>query len=164
VSFAPPTVCTEAGMEMLGRERVLAETVRRLDASRLVTITGPGGIGKTTLADAIASGEGHRYPLGTRRVDLTMVDDGSEVPAALAAQLGFGSFRALIDSPTDDPALVVVDNCEHVLDAAAEAVAALLDACRSPVVLATSRSPLGIAGESVVVLGPLALPGSDGDE
>ena len=151
-------------MQMLGRERVLTETVRRLTTSRLVTITGPGGIGKTTLADAIARDEGHRYPLGTRRVDLTVIDDGDEVATALAAQLGFGSFRALLDSPTDDPALVVVDNCEHVLDAAAEAIAALLDACRSPVILATSRSPLGVAGESIVVLGPLELPGPDGDE
>jgi hypothetical protein len=76
----------------------------------------------------------------------------------------FGSFRALLDSPTDESALVVVDNCEHVLDAASEAIAALLDACHSPTVVATSRSPLGVAGESVVVLGPLGLPGDDGDE
>ena len=151
-------------MEIVGRTLVIEETVRRLCESRLLTITGPGGIGKTTLADEIARREAHRYPLGVRRVDLTTIEDGREVASALAAQLGFGSFRALLDSPTDEPALVVVDNCEHVLDAASEAVVALLDACRSPTVVATSRSPLGVVGESVVVLGPLDLPGDDGDE
>ena len=151
-------------MAIVGRERALAEVVRRLGESRLVTVTGPGGIGKTTVADAIARSEGARYPLGTRRVDLTLVDGEHEVAQALAAQLGYGSFRALLDSPTEEPALVVVDNCEHVLDAAADAVAALLDACRSPVVLATSRSPLGLPQESVVVLGPLELPMHAGAE
>lgn len=151
-------------MAIVGRERALAEVVRRLGESRLVTITGPGGMGKTTLADEIASTEGHRYALGTRRVDLTMVDDEQDVAAALAAQLGFGSFCAFLDSPSDDPALVVVDNCEHVLDAASEVVAAVLAACQSPTVLATSRSPLGLAGESVIVLGPLELPAASGDE
>ncbi len=151
-------------MEIVGRERVIDEVVRRLGEARLVTITGPGGIGKTTIADTVASLDPERYPLGVRRVDLTMIDDPAEVGSALAAQLGFGSFRALLDSPTDEPALVVVDNCEHVLGAVADAVAALLDACRSPTVLATSRSPLGVTGESVVVLGPLELPGPDGDE
>ena len=77
---------------------------------------------------------------------------------ALAAQLGFPSLTALLTSPGDQPALVIVDNCEHVLDAAAEAVAALLDSCASPSVVATSRSPLDLPGESLVVLGPLPLP------
>ncbi len=149
---------------IVGREQVVGEVVRRLAESRLVTITGPGGIGKTTLAGAVADSEGGSYPLGSFWVDLTLVDDEREVASALAAQLGFGSFRALLDSPTEQPALVIVDNCEHVVDAAAEAVAALLGACRSPTVVATSRSPLGVAGESVVVLAPLGLPGSDVDE
>ncbi|MGE3449448.1 MAG: hypothetical protein AB7H92_17925 [Microbacteriaceae bacterium] len=151
-------------MEVIGRQQMIDEVVRRLHAARLVTVTGPGGIGKTTLADAVAQLETPRFPLGVHRVDLTLIEDGAEVAPALAAQLGFGSFQALLDSPTDDPALVVIDNCEHVLDAAAEAVAALLEACRSPTVLATSRSPLGLPAESVVALGPLALPGDDGDE
>lgn len=148
-------------MEIVGREGVLTEIVRRLGESRLVTITGPGGIGKSTLADAVADREASRYPVGALRVDLTLVDEGHEVLPALAAQLGFGSFAALLDSPTEAPALVVVDNCEHVLDAAADAISALLDACRSPTVLATSRSPLGLVGESVVAVGPLGVPASD---
>ena len=149
---------------ILGRQSVLDDVARRLRESRLVTITGPGGIGKTTVADATARAEAHRYPLGTTRVDLTVVDDEREVSAAMAAQLGFGSFRALLDSPTDQPALIVVDNCEHVLEAAATAIDQLVDACASPTILATSRSPLGVPGESVAVLGPLDLPSIGGDE
>ena len=80
----------------------------------------------------------------------------------MANQLGFASFRELLDSPSEQPVLLVVDNCEHVLDDAAEAVDALLGACLAPVVVATSRSPLDLPGESVVVLGPLAHSGPTG--
>jgi predicted ATPase len=67
---------------------------------------------------------------------------------------------ALVGSPTDQPARLVVDNCEHVLDGAADAIAQLVDACAAPVVLATSREPFGVVGESLVVLGPLTVPAS----
>ena len=143
---------------LIGRERELEELVDRLEDSRLVTIVGPGGIGKTTVARALADRHAAAFPLGAHFVDLTTVDDGEAVGGALAARLGFPSFRALLDSPSDQPALLVVDNCEHVLDAAAEAVDALLGSCQSPVVLATSRSPLDLPGESLLVLGPLAVP------
>jgi hypothetical protein len=85
-------------------------------------------------------------------VDLTRVDDPEGVGGAVAAQLGFPSFTALLDSPSEQPALLVVDNCEHVLDAAAEAIDALLGACDAPSVVATSRSPLDLPGEGVVVV------------
>jgi len=151
--------------DLIGREPELEELVDRLEDHRLVTVVGPGGIGKTTLARALAEQQAEGFPLGAHFADLTSVDDGEAVGGALAAQLGFPSFGALLDSPSEQPALLVVDNCEHVLDAAAEAIDALLGSCQSPVVLATSRSPLDLPGESLLVLGPLTVPaGDDGQE
>ncbi len=147
---------------MIGRARELEELVDRLEDHRLVTVVGPGGIGKTTVARALADRQAADFPLGAHFVDLTAVDDGDAVGGALAARLGFPSFTALLDSPSEQPALLVVDNCEHVLDAAAEAVDALLGSCQSPVVLATSRSPLDLPDESLLVLGPLS--STDGDD
>ena len=78
---------------------------------------------------------------GAHFVDLTRVDDAEAVGGALAAQLGFPSFRALVDSPSDQPALLVVDNCEHVLDAAAEAIDELLASCDAPTVVPPAGRP-----------------------
>ena len=133
---------------------------RVLGHRRLVTIIGPGGIGKTALALAAMERLGGEFPLGAHFVDLSRVGEADAVVGALAAQLGFSSFDALLSSPTDQPALVVVDNCEHVGDAAAAAVAALLAECASPRILATSRSPLDLPGESILALAPLGLPGA----
>lgn len=151
-------------MDILGRGDVLDEVARRLGEARLTTVAGPGGIGKTTIARAVARSDADHFPDGVHWVDLTVVDDGAEVGPAFAGQLGFGSFQALLDSPADRPALVVVDNCAHVLDAAADAIESILESCEATVVLATSRSPLGVPGESLIVLGPLQLPGADGDD
>ncbi len=96
-------------------------------------------------------------------VDLARIDDDDAVRGALAAQLGFDSFDGLLSSPSDRPMMLVVDNCEHVLDACARAVAQILGACRQPVVVATSRAPLELPGESIVSLAPLAVPTLDGD-
>ena len=76
----------------------------------------------------------------------------------MAAQLGFDSFDALLSSPTDQPVLLVVDNCEHLLEAAAASLIQVLGACQQPTVLATSRSPLELPGESVMSLAPLGVP------
>ncbi len=145
-------------MELIGRDAELGEVIDRLSARRLVTIIGPGGIGKTTLAHAVAARAGSRFDLGTRGVDLTRVDAPDAVAGAIAGQLGFCSFEDLLASPSDRPVLLVVDNCEHVTAAAADAIADLLGACQSPSVLATSRSPLDLPDESLVVLGPLGVP------
>ncbi len=150
--------------DLIGRERELEELVDRLEDHRLVTVVGPGGIGKTAIARAVAARQGPRFPLGAHFVDLTRVDDAEAVGGALAAQLGFPSFRALVDSPSDQPALLVVDNCEHVLDAAADAIDELLASCDAPTVVATSRSPLDLPGESLVVVGPLPLGSAEGED
>ncbi len=148
---------------LIGREREVAEVGARLRAARLVTLVGPGGVGKTALARAAADGAESDFPLGARHVDLARIDDPDTVPDALAGQLGFQSFDALLASPADRPVLLVVDNCEHLLDAAATTIAHILGACALPTVLATSRSPLELPGESMIALAPLALPSPSDD-
>ena len=148
------------GVGPIGREFELADIAGRIgDGRRLVTIVGPGGIGKTTVARAA-----HVASVGVdaRRlaVDLTRVERPDAVLGSIASQLGFPSFDDLFGSPEMD-AVVLVDNCEHVVDEAATAIAAMLDNCPRLVVLATSRSPLAIEGESIVALAPLELPQSD---
>jgi predicted ATPase len=149
-------------MDLIGRERELSLLTGRLRDRRLVTVIGPGGIGKTTLARAAAQRLAGDFALGSMLVDLTRVDSGDGVGEALAAQLGFSSFAALLNSPQDQPVLLVIDNCEHVAAAAARVVRELLESCAAPTVCATSRSPLDLPGESVVVVGPLGLPDASG--
>jgi predicted ATPase len=146
---------------MVGRETELADLVDRLGSHRLVTVVGPGGVGKTTLARAGSRHVEDRYPLGVRLVDLARIDAPDAVLGSLAAQLGFASSEALLSSPVDQPALVIADNCEHVIDAVADAIGTLLECCAMPTVLATSRSPLGLPGETVLSLAPLAVPSVD---
>jgi predicted ATPase/DNA-binding CsgD family transcriptional regulator/Tfp pilus assembly protein PilF len=155
----------------IGRERELRETTQRLMGTRLLTITGPGGCGKTRLAIQAAGGLLHRYPAGVWFVDLTAVGDHNGVPRAVASVLGI--------SEVDDAAtleaiaaelrsnrgggltLVVLDNCEHVIDGAAATADALLRAHRDLSFLCTGREPLHVTGEIVSRLGPLSLPDPD---
>ena len=148
-------------MRLLGRDGELDDVDRRLRAGRLVTLIGPGGVGKTALANEAVTRAAGRFALGSRTVDLTRVDDADAVPGALAAQLGFESFQALLDAPGDRKALLLVDNCEHLLEAAARTIGRILEVCEQPTVLATSRSPLELPGESVVALAPLEVPAVD---
>jgi predicted ATPase len=146
---------------LIGRARELTEVETRGRAARLVTIVGPGGVGKTALARAAGNNLAPGFPLGVRHVDLTRIDDPRSVQGAIAAQLGFDSFDALLGSPTDHPVLLIVDNCEHLLDAAADALVRVLGTCQQPSVIATSRAPLELPGESIVSLAPLPLPTDD---
>jgi predicted ATPase len=143
---------------LIGRASELATVSERLRHRRVVTLVGPGGIGKTSLALEVLAQCGGDYDDGARVVDLTRIDAPAAVRESVAGQLGYASFRALLDAPADRSTLILVDNCEHVIDAAAGALGELLDACRMPTVLATSRAPLELPGEAVVPLGPLELP------
>jgi predicted ATPase len=93
---------------LIGRDRELAELEARARTNRLVTVVGPGGVGKTALARAVADRLGAQYALGVRQVDLTRINDEHIVPGAIATQLGFDSFDALLSSPNDRPILLVV--------------------------------------------------------
>jgi predicted ATPase/tetratricopeptide (TPR) repeat protein len=145
-------------VELFGRESELALVTERLADRRMVTLIGPGGIGKTRLARAAAAAVEDRFAQGTHVVDLTRVSSAEAVRESLAGQLGYTSFGSMLDAPTDETVLLLVDNCEHVVDAVAEALDELLEACLAPTVLATSRTALEIPGETVVPIGPLGLP------
>ena len=132
-------------------------------AVRLVTLTGPGGTGKTRLALHLAAEVLDRFPGGTYFVELAAVERAALVPSAIARALGVEerSGRSLLDSLKATLAqrrlLLVLDNCEHVLEAAST-VAELLAACPRVKALATSREPLRISGEREFSVPPLAVP------
>lgn len=143
---------------LIGRARELDELRDRLTSHRLVTLVGPGGIGKTAIAQRYADEAATRYPAGVRHVDLTRVGTPDVVAGSIAAQLGLPSWEGLLVWLGEASALIVVDNCEHVLEAAAAAVAGMLQASRRTSILSTSRSPLELPGESVFTLTPLHVP------
>ena len=145
-------------MEPIGRDAELALVADRIRTRRLVTLVGPGGIGKTTLARRVAERVVGDFDEGVLTVDLTLVDTPDGVRESFASQLGYSSFRDMLDAPGDRSVLIVMDNCEHVLDAVAEAVSEALASCEMPTVLATSRMALELPGEAIVPVGPLELP------
>ena len=135
-----------------------------LDQHRLVTVTGPGGSGKTRLAAEVARRVAGRFADGAWLAGLAPVADPALVAAVVAAALGV---REQPGVPAGEAVarvlaglqlLLVLDNCEHVIGAAAELCAGLLAACDEVTILATSREPLAVAGEARYRLAPLALP------
>ncbi|MBW0091333.1 hypothetical protein I4I73_18625 [Pseudonocardia sp. KRD-184] len=141
---------------LVGRDSEIAALGEFLAHHRLVTVTGVGGVGKTALARAVAAGA---PPSVT--CELAEVGRPDEVADAVAATLGFPSLAAALLGTGRDRRLLVLDNCEHVRDAAADTVERLLDGCAELTVLATSREPLDLPDERVVPLSPLALPSGD---
>jgi predicted ATPase/DNA-binding CsgD family transcriptional regulator len=133
---------------------------------RLVTVTGPGGVGKTRLACEVARRAGARFADGVWLVELAALQNPALVPAAVANVLGISQSpgssltQTLAGALSRRQLLLVLDNCEHVLDAAAELCGGLLPVADDMVVLATSREPMGIAGETRYRLSPLPVPGS----
>ncbi|MFI9553618.1 BTAD domain-containing putative transcriptional regulator [Nonomuraea endophytica] len=146
----------------VGRADELAQLVSLLGQARLATIVGPGGAGKTRLATEAALREGDAW-----MVELAPIADPADVPGALSGALGL---RDDLNQPGEDPvtrvaerlgrerALIVLDNCEHVIDAAAVVAERLLALCPGLRILATSREPLNVAGERLVPIPPLELP------
>ena len=148
----------------IGREEAVREVAGLLGECRLVTVTGPGGMGKTRLAGQVAGQVAGRFTDGAWLAELAAVRDPAQVAAVVAAALGIPeqpgtpAAGALARVLAGQQLLLVLDNCEHVIGAAAELCAGLLAACDDVRVLATSREPLAIAGEARYRLGPLTLP------
>ena len=155
----------------VGRDDDLARIDTLLVTGRLVTVLGPGGAGKTRLALEAARRHRHEYRDGSWLVDLSSVTEPVKVAAAWLAAIGLrgGALFERMKVEGDDldvlaerldgrESLLVVDNCEHLIDAVAHLIAALLPRCAGLRVLATSREPLAVDGEALVPLGPLTLP------
>ncbi|HEX5542983.1 MAG TPA: BTAD domain-containing putative transcriptional regulator [Micromonospora sp.] len=165
VAAAPPPAQLTS---FVGRVDELARIGRLLTSARLVTLTGPGGAGKTRLAIEV----GRREQGEVCFVDLAPLNDGTDLPRALLAALGIREATLLAPAPgqqpdpvtrlvaalADRPLLLILDNCEHVIADAALLTHRLLAACPGLRVLATSREPLGITGESLCPVGQLPLP------
>jgi predicted ATPase/DNA-binding CsgD family transcriptional regulator len=151
----------------IGRAGALREVAELLAQYRLVTVTGPGGAGKTRLADQVARQVADRFIDGAWLAELAPVRDPAQTEAAVAAALGIPeqpgvpATEALARALAGQQLLLVLDNCEHVTGAAARLCAGLLAAADDVRVLAISREPLAVAGEARYRLGPLTLPAPD---
>ncbi|HEX6238563.1 MAG TPA: winged helix-turn-helix domain-containing protein, partial [Acidimicrobiales bacterium] len=151
------------GKAVFGRDDDLDELAGRLAGHRLVTITGPGGVGKTALAGRLLDEQAGLAPDGAWMCDLATTRDPATIANVVLGALGEGQQsdadpgESLLRFLERRRALVVLDNCEHVLGAAADLARGLLGSCPELRVVATSRVPLGVDGESVHALEPLAL-------
>ncbi len=153
---------------MLGRAELVQSIARMLPERRFISVVGPGGMGKSTLALALCEVVLNDYPNGAWFVDLSPLTDPSLVAGAIAAVLGVGihesdPMRNLAAFARDKRMLVVLDNCERVIEAAAVMAQGLLTIGKDIHVIATSREQLGAKGEWVIRIPPLALPESTGE-
>ncbi|HEV2372151.1 MAG TPA: LuxR C-terminal-related transcriptional regulator [Streptosporangiaceae bacterium] len=148
----------------VGRAEAIREVAGLLDRHRLVTVTGPGGCGKTRLAAEVASRAAAGFADGVWLAELAGVRDSEQVPAAVAVALGLPEMpdvpqiQAVARACAGQQLLLVLDNCEHVIDAAACLCTTVLSAADEVRILATSREPLRVAGETRYRLAPLAVP------
>jgi predicted ATPase/DNA-binding SARP family transcriptional activator/DNA-binding CsgD family transcriptional regulator len=156
-----------ARTSFVGRQREIVEIKRELTMTRLLSLTGVGGSGKTRLALEVASDLVGAYPDGVWLVELASLSDGDLVPRAVADAMGV---LERPDQPLADTlaeylhaksALLVVDNCEHMADSVADLLDTLLDSCPHLRVLATSREALGLTGEVVWWVPTLSVPDTD---
>jgi len=151
----------------VGRAAELKEVRALVESSRLVTLTGAGGSGKTRLglqaAAELLDGTGD----GVWLVELAAVTDAGSVPSSIAVVLGVAAqpgrpmLAVLADALAPQHMLIVLDNCEHLVDACARTADAILRRCPCVHLLATSREPLGIGGETIYRVPPLSLPADD---
>ncbi|WP_172932901.1 LuxR C-terminal-related transcriptional regulator [Rhodococcus sp. MS13] len=150
----------------IGRRREIEETRRRMGTSRLVTVTGPGGVGKTRLAYRVAENARRTFRDGIRLIELDGVcgsgtsedglqntNDGRSIDPHFVAWLS--------DSIGDREILLILDNCEQCIDPISQAAIDLLRACPRLRILATSREPLGLSGEAVIRIAPMTVSYSD---
>ncbi len=154
----------------VGRDTELARVAEALAGSRLVTLVGPGGAGKTRLATEAARAWAQQHGADVWVAELAPVRHSDELPGAVAEALRLhevrmldpagrrGNAERLRDALADRRALLVLDNCEHLIQASAALADTLLGGCPGLTILATSREPLAITGESLCPVGPLPVP------
>ena len=151
----------------VGRRRELAEIRKKLTTARVVSLVGPGGVGKTRLAIRAAADLGRGFSDGAWLVELADLHDEALVTNAVVAALDLRDLAAttplqvLASHLQDKQLLLVVDNCEHLLEATAQLVAGIIRTSPGVRVLTTSREPLQVSGEYVVPVPPLELPERD---
>ena len=171
---APPSHRTGSQLtSFVGREAAVIDLSKQLEEHRLVTLVGPGGAGKTRLANETAERVAARFPGGVQVATLAPLDEPSDLAQSVAHGLGIrertisggtgpvtprDALTRLADGLSGPPSLLVLDNCEHLVEAAAELAEDLLLRCPQLHVLATSREPLGIVGEVLSPVQPLDRP------
>jgi len=150
--------------EFVGRRLELARVREALEGARLVTLTGPGGIGKTRLALQVASGAARAFRDGACLVELTGLRDPGLLVPEVVRSLGLSdksarwAIASLASYLQDRQLLLVMDGCEHLADACAVMADALLRACPGLRIIATSRHVLGVAGEVTMAIPPMTIP------
>jgi len=147
----------------VGRQRELTDLMRLVKSTRLLTLAGAGGVGKTRLALRVAAALIEFHPDGVWYVELAALGEPALVPQAVAVVLGVDErpsvpTQHLLARALAGRTLLVIDNCEHLIDACARFISELLQACPALRVIATSRQPLGIGGEQTWRVPSLSLP------
>ena len=167
-STGPRTNLPAPFSALIGRDEELRKVVGRAASRRLITLTGPGGIGKTRLALEAARGLLPEFADGVWLIELAPLSDPGLVPAAALAALGFpagdASARRVAQAVGRQRMLLVLDNCEHVVEAAAQLTEAVLRACSAVSIIATSREPLRVEGEQIYPVPPLAVPAREAED
>jgi predicted ATPase/DNA-binding SARP family transcriptional activator len=160
----PRTCLPRPRTTFVGREGSMEAAMDLLLSSQLTTLTGPAGSGKTRLALELAHRCATLLPDGACLVELDSVSDPAHVPDALASAVtprrspDVEPTEAIVAAPASRQPLLILDSCEHLLDATAGTVSRILDACPAARIVATSREPLGVQGERVLEVPPLELP------
>ena len=166
----PPNNLPRRLTSFVGREAPRSRVARLLHTQRLVTVVGPGGVGKSRLALEVARDVLLQYPAGVWLVELAAVSDPDQVVAAVAAAAGVREHpeqtwaELLADRFSTRPTLIVLDNCEHLLDVTARLAQDMLESCPQLAVLVSSRERLGITGEAMEPLSGLGVPAVAGIE
>ncbi|WP_242613230.1 ATP-binding protein [Herbihabitans rhizosphaerae] len=148
----------------VGRRAEILEVRRLLGAASVITLTGPGGVGKTRLALRVAAASRSTFPDGVVFVALADLHEPALLMNTVASRLGLenrsvmSAIDVIVDHVRNRRMLLVLDNCEHMVEPCARFVEALVTACPGLVVLTTSRQSLGVAGERVLPLPPLSVP------
>ena len=153
----------------VGRDKELGEVKKMLEENRLVTLVGAGGAGKTRLAMEVGYNSPDLHPDGTWLVELASLDDSNQVDSQVLKSLGLresadtSTIETILDTLRSRSMLLVMDNCEHLIDPCATLLDQLLRSCRELRILATSREPIGIRGEAIYRVPSLSYPDENAD-